>query len=141
MRYVCLKCGEIYIERMGCCPKASCCGEVMAVDELMIPTIIKLNDKGYMTDYCCSGHYYDKGGSPYIAFSRLIFDIFGEDNLRKLFKDLPEPWYIDEEDMENGFFCIRARMLDGMDDIKAFEYITDLNVELLEFVDTLPFIG
>jgi hypothetical protein len=141
MAYVCLECGEIYTERMERCPKASCYGEVAEVDELMIPTIIKLNDKGYITDYCCSGHFYDKCSSPYIMFSDFIFEIFDEEDIEKLFESLPEPWYIDEYDMENGHFCIRARMLDGMDDIKAFEYITDLNVELLEFVDALPFIG
>jgi hypothetical protein len=141
MAYVCLECGEIYTERMERCPKASCYGEVAEVDELMIPTIIKLNDKGYITDYCCSGHFYDKCSTPYIMFSECMFDTFSEKELVELFKDLPEPWYIDEHDCAPWNFCIRARMLDGMDDIKAFEYITDLNVELLEFVDTLPFIG
>lgn len=140
MAYVCLECGEIYTEKMERCPKASCYGEVAEVDELMMPIIIKLNDKGYITDYCCSGHFYDRN-VPYILFSYLVFEIFDEDELRKLFEGLPDPWYIDEGDANNGYFCIRARMLDGMSDVEALRYITDLNIKLLEFVDTLPFIG
>ena len=141
MAYVCLECGEIYNEKMGHCPKGSCYGEVAKVDELMIPTIIKLNDKGYMTNHCYSGHFYDKHVSPHILFSELIFDIFSEGELKKLFENLPEPWYIDERAMEKGYFYIEARMLDGMNDVERFKYITDLNIKLLEFVDGLPFIG
>ena len=140
MAYVCLECGEIYTEKMARCPKASCYGRVVEIDELMIPTIIALNDKGYVTDFCCSGHFYDRN-VPYIFFSPFIFEIFEEDELRELFKNLPEPWYIDEGDVDDGYFCIRARMLDGMSDIEAFKYITDLNIKLLEFVKELPFIG
>ena len=142
MAYVCLECNEIYVDKMERCPKASCgYGPVVEIDELMIPTIIALNDKGYETSYCCSGHFYDKCSAPYIAFSCDVIGTFGQDELEKLFKGLPEPWYVDEGDSPWPYFCIRARMLDGMDDVERFKYITDLNVKLLEFVDGLPFIG
>ena len=141
MAYVCLECNEIYTEKMGRCPKASCCGEVVEVDELMIPTIIALNEKGYVTDYCCSGHFYDKRSTPYIMFSECMFEAFSEKELVELFKDLPEPWYIDEYDCPPWNFCIRARMLDGMNDVETLEYIADLNIKLIKFVGQLPFIG
>ena len=74
----CLTCGEIYDDKLlslkvddwNFCPKASCIGRVIEVDELMLPTISELNNKGYYTCNCCSGHYYSNGGDNcYIMFN------------------------------------------------------------------------
>lgn len=49
------------------CPNASCgSSKVFDIDELMIPSIIKLNKKGYITTDCCSGHMYLP--EMYVAF-------------------------------------------------------------------------
>ena len=81
MAKFCLKCYEIFkIESMLSdkvnsfqhCPKYSCTGQVIEVDELMLPTIIELNKKGYYTKYCCSGHYYDRSPNGYIYFDKGI---------------------------------------------------------------------
>lgn len=61
MNTVCLSCYALghKIARFGSsyhkiCPK---CGKpVTEIDELITPTIIELNRKGYKTLYCCSGH-------------------------------------------------------------------------------------
>lgn len=74
---VCLTCYETYDTRFlhkpndyyeVCCPKLNCDGDVVELDELIAPTIILLNLKGYYTKYCCSGHWYDDCLSPYIYF-------------------------------------------------------------------------
>lgn len=41
------------------CPNAMCENYygLAGIDELMIEPIVKLNRKGYKTDYCCSGHF------------------------------------------------------------------------------------
>lgn len=73
----CLKCNEIYkMESLSTdkannfqhCPRFSCTGEVIEVDELILPVIIELNKKGYFTKHCCAGHYYDKAPNSYISF-------------------------------------------------------------------------
>ena len=50
--------GSLIKSEFGFCPKAQCGGELHVVDELLMPAIIELNKKGYITNYCCSGHYY-----------------------------------------------------------------------------------
>jgi len=54
--------GEIY------CPKYDCHGDIVELDELIAPTIILLNQKGYITKFCCSGHWYEMSSTPYIFF-------------------------------------------------------------------------
>jgi hypothetical protein len=57
MYSICNKCYEIYNNpKFAQCPKATCAGEVIHIDELMIPSIIALNKKGYPTSTCCSSH-------------------------------------------------------------------------------------
>lgn len=80
-KYLCLDCGEVYnSEQLNLspfiedilCPKSSCHGYLIEVDELLIPTIKLLNDKGYTTNYCCSGHYNNHNPRCYILFAEGI---------------------------------------------------------------------
>lgn len=66
MPFVCLDCFEIYENNIALiqtsnghiyCPKKTCYGEIIEVDELLLPTIILLNKKNYKTAYCCAGHF------------------------------------------------------------------------------------
>lgn len=79
--HVCLECYEIYkfsslnkrdfdLYEECQCPRVNCGGMVVEIDELIAPTIITLNQKGYITEYCCSGHWYKTKESfkPYIKF-------------------------------------------------------------------------
>lgn len=139
MAYLCLACNEIYTDKMERCPKASCgCDKVIEVDELMLPIIMELNEKGYATDSCCSGHFYDKYSTPYIMFSDCVFEDLNNEEIAELFSNLPDPWHIDEIAFRSGYFCIRARMLDGMNRTEMHKYIVNANIALLEFVDKLP---
>ena len=75
--HVCMSCYEVYDDfyarQFEFCPKAECFGgEVVPIDELMIPAIIELNKKGYYTEFCCSGHVYDVSAGGYIKFAEGI---------------------------------------------------------------------
>lgn len=86
MAYLCLKCYKVieervitkarimhYTDKMGyyyVCPYTKCQGEVVWIDELMVPIIIALNKKGYKTEYSCSGHSYQENPNCYIMFSK-----------------------------------------------------------------------
>jgi len=51
----------------GTCPK--CKSYAVEVDDLILPTIIELNKKGYTTKYCCSGHMDNELVGTYILFT------------------------------------------------------------------------
>ena len=84
---VCLSCWEVfekdimnptYAGQMWC-PKKSCGGVVVVdIDECLIPVIKLLNQKGYFTEYCCSGHFWDSNpesgfyGGAYISFDECV---------------------------------------------------------------------
>jgi hypothetical protein len=90
MSYVCLNCWEVYdntVEKMKIntytengllmptifCPKSDCAiGNIVEIDELYIPVIKYLNEKGYMTKYCCSGHIYSSCTESYIVFHESV---------------------------------------------------------------------
>jgi hypothetical protein len=73
LEYVCMSCYRIFDNRnlkvwneQFICPVKECLGEVIELDEMITPTIIMLNKKGYMTSYCCAGHIDKNCG--YISF-------------------------------------------------------------------------
>ncbi len=52
------------------CPISQCEGKIIEVDENILPTIIQLNKKGYLTTASCSGHSW--GGSTIITFDPIV---------------------------------------------------------------------
>lgn len=65
---VCLDCYELfdkervkfdYYDDWNYCPKLNCSGDLVEIDELFVPVIIELNKKGYITEFCCSGHIHE----------------------------------------------------------------------------------
>ena len=97
--YVCLECWQVFDYRIvpnlgegGYCPVKGCLGEIIDLDENFIAVIKTLNEKGYETFGCCSGHIWDYGvpGSArsYIAFQPYIKK--GE------LEPLPKGWKIRE---------------------------------------------
>ncbi len=53
-------------------PCGNCGSKLVKIDELYIVIIKILNQKGYTTTYCCSGHTYDKLPQSYILFGEGI---------------------------------------------------------------------
>lgn len=92
MPYMCLTCFQIYddsIEKTKTiyrgknnewievisCPKADCLtGEVVYIDELILPVIKLLNEKGYRTKHCCSGHIYNENDC-YVIFEAYVKEL------------------------------------------------------------------
>ena len=139
MSYMCMGCYEVYDRPLGYCPKPSCYCEVVEVDEMMLPTIKILNEKGYPTTYCCSGRLYDNGCNIYVAFHSLLLDVFKKDEIMELFKDLPSEWKLTFN--QNDGFSIQHMMdytLREKDDVALYEEIVNVNLSLLKFVKTLP---
>ncbi|MED1125399.1 hypothetical protein [Bacillus atrophaeus] len=54
------------------CPKRGCRGDVVEIDDILVPTIILLNQKGYYTESCCSGHLEDLTRTSYIIFNEVV---------------------------------------------------------------------
>ena len=71
MAHICLDCYNVFNIKSERCPIAKCGGEIIEVDELFVDTIIILNQKGYYTKYCCSGHTY-KTDNSYIYFHNFV---------------------------------------------------------------------
>lgn len=136
MAYLCLDCYETYKTDLSNCPKTSCNGHIVEIDELMLPIIMLLNQKGYITEHCCSGHIYDDCCYPYVIFDSYLNEIFDENELKDLFKELPAPWHIESGDWYNRM-TLRCH-IENKDMVKFQKMICDANLKLLEFVDTLP---
>ena len=84
--FLCTNCWEAYSEDFEMCPKKSCnWGEVVNIDDDLVPIIVELNKKGYITQMCCSGHVYEGSGNPrprtFISFEPFI--------TKKLFPNFP----------------------------------------------------
>ena len=134
---ICLDCGEIYdLKRLNqnensnkFCPKSSCNGIIVHIDELMIPIIKKLWELGYDTNYCCSGHAVENIIGSYISFGEYTNDT--------IFDNLPKSWKV-QKNGEN--FSIYAKKFDfNADNLiekqkKIFKLITDL----MNWVEKLP---
>lgn len=109
------------------CPNAKCLDtKLFEVDELMARPIQILNQKGYKTRFCCSGHSYEKyevtGNIPYIMF----------DGLYK-FPNLPKKWSQDfRTDFSRKFDKITTLQTNCRD-----KYIYMRNLE--HWVDKLPY--
>lgn len=76
--FLCNCCGTVFdgniIKNSNCfyttnCPISTCCGIIFECDEEMLVPISILNEKGYITEFCCSGHIYDTSNSGYIMFA------------------------------------------------------------------------
>ena len=115
-KLLCLKCGEIYDKDLisltpneySFCPKSSCIGEVIEVDDMILHAIKILNDKGYITKYCCSGHAENKPPNGYIMFEDFINlescperfkfeDRYGSTIIRSTFESVD--YYVDSQNI------------------------------------------
>lgn len=98
MPNVCLGCWEMYRISLDYCPKKSCYAcPVVEIDELMYPIIKILNDKGYATDNCCSGHVYHNSHSAYISFGDFIQEELDTHEIERLFTNLPKGWKAEKD--------------------------------------------
>lgn len=123
-KMLCLGCGEIYDKEMikelygdRYCPKMECRGVVplIEIDELMIYPIKIINEKGWSTKGCCSGHLYNSYVSAYIYFDEEFWPEI----------EPPEYWYWDEN------------FLRTTDIIKSYFDLVDRQKYLFKFIQSL----
>jgi hypothetical protein len=101
--YLCSLCWESYDHDLEYCPKKSCQGgNVVYIDDDLVPVVVELNEKGYMTQYCCSGH----AGSEVVDPSTYI--MFVPQIKKELFTNLPAGFKL-ENAKEDDPVVIRAR--------------------------------
>ena len=82
MGYICLSClNEFNKEELSFndkygnyrykCPIKKCSSyDMVEIDDLILPIIKILNQKGYKTEYCCSGHLTERDTNTYIVFDK-----------------------------------------------------------------------
>jgi hypothetical protein len=143
MSYVCLNCWQVYdnsIEKLKTtinsmhelqeiifCPKTECSvGEVVSIDELYLPIIKLLNEKGYSTKYCCSGHVYNKIPDTYIVFKEDITDL----------PSIPEGSKVEIEDSIKIYYSYP----EGLNEIDLYSYILDYASKVMKWAIELPII-
>lgn len=130
MFYMCTVCHQA-IRRSRTPKMCKECGleyTYVEIDEMMIPVIKILNDKGYYTEHCCSGHYTDNATSTYIQFSRdIMMPING----------LPDMF----EWEEPNYFGVILRLKKCYQNVSNPQRIINIHkaiIQLIEWADSLP---
>ena len=96
------------------------------VDDKIAESIIKLNNKGFETAMCCSGHPDEKEITPYVMFTRFVS--YG-------IEYIPFGWIVDERFKE---LVIRRVFTDEEKEIFTKEQLIDIAAkELDNWVDSL----
>ena len=97
------------------------------VDDKIAESIIKLNNKGYETAMCCSGHPDEEEIVPYVMFTKFVS--YG-------IEYIPYAWVIDKRFEE---LVIRRYFTSEEKEIFTKEQLVDIAArELDNWVDSLP---
>ena len=97
------------------------------VDGKIAESIIKLNNKGYETAMCCSGHPDEEEIIPYVMFNKFVSHII---------EYIPHTWVIDKRFEE---LVIRRYFTSEEKEIFTKEQLIDIAAkELDNWVDSLP---
>ncbi len=135
--HVCMDCFEIYdikyLHRKSdytyvdaVCPKKNCHGDVVELDEMIAPAVIELNRKGYFTDFCCSGHWYNEGIHTYLVF----------EDAECVPDTLPKGFFLETKNDKYAIFPKNNSEIE--DECKKHLYIMKLNHNLTEWAFSLP---
>lgn len=144
MAYMCLACSEIYNDYFDVCPKANCNGgvdgpeDIIYVDDMFAPVLAELNKKGYQIDYAEFGNPNNSMTNyPEVIFSDYFWDILGDVETTKLFKNLPYPWQFKIEDGHPIIYCC----LFGKDSMERYSRLLESHMTLLHFVKNLDYLN
>lgn len=115
------------------CPNAQCEHTLIQIDEIMIPTIMMLNEKGYETKFCCSGHFYRDVIDCYIKFTEEVINIISKSIEYNLIDPLPEEFYVYVNCIRNKReYWAKTKYVDISSNEAAdrIKYVTKLNNKL-----------
>jgi hypothetical protein len=112
------------LEPYSPCPILHCGGKVVDIDDNILQTIIQLNEKGYPTAFCCTGHTW--GNEPYIVFDDSV-NINAFPNLPKAFNSEITP---------NGALRI-YKSIPANSSIDTQKLLMEAAIDLIEWSDRL----
>lgn len=115
------------------CPKRGCRGDVVEIDDILVPTIILLNQKGYYTESCCSGHLEDLTRTSYIIFNEVVEKLPTVPNGFRLSAMLTE------EGQKR--LTIAKPIGPSPDSVHVFQDILTTALQIYGWALTLPFVG
>ncbi|MDP2886565.1 MAG: hypothetical protein Q8P51_16270 [Ignavibacteria bacterium] len=136
---VCLSCWDVFDQEFfphgmsegAWCPKKSCLGQVADIDECLIPAIQTLNEKGYYTVECCSGHFWDNDRIGRTGWYVLFDEWLEESDFGKL----PDEFAMETSD--KGRVTI-SRRFQNDDPVGLHMEILKSSVRLTEWARDLP---
>jgi hypothetical protein len=113
-----------------------CGGELVEIDENFIEAIILLNEKGYYTDFCCSGHPNAKDcHDAYISFeSDVILPYLPTEYLY----DKDRYSHIDFSELNIDHFAIRIEFEEQKNLVKLQKEILESAINVLDWAISLP---
>lgn len=113
------------------CPKRGCWGEIQEVDDVILPTIVELNKKGYYTESCCSGHLEDTIGA--LCYIRFLPGVYIDES------KIPEGFslsYLEDEETDLKSIILE-RMIPLMDQETSFARILAIGLDLFVWAKSL----
>jgi hypothetical protein len=132
---LCIRCYNILVDdyKDEFCPLRECQGEVINIDENILPAIVELNKKNYRTNFSCSGHPTRAYLDCYISFDEGIS-----------FESAPEGFELKKLQDNNLVIhhVIRKNIWDeewaliSMED--RIKTIADINISILKWAKSLP---
>lgn len=122
------------------CPE---CGTISnpapLLDADIYPTIKILNEKGYYTDYCCSGHrddtYADSTSYAYISFGPVSKMAEMSGLYKNISENLPESWYLDKK---CGFGGVCDHIIRVVEDVQNNDPDKKYLEDILNWAKQLP---
>lgn len=131
----CFECNNVFHNLSGLkagdyCPLKGCDNIIEDIDENYLPIIQILNEKGYITTYCCSGHFCTWYSTAYISFGHIV--------KKELLSDLPSDFIIEENQDEDGKFIVIRAKYNIDDQRERHKRILELTLSLLNWAINLP---
>jgi hypothetical protein len=126
---ICFKCNTLFESYFDIgfekgCPIKDCFGDVVEIDDNIFHPVRTLNEKGYITAFCCSGNLWKS--NPYIVFD----DIVNKD----CFCDYPNNFVQDE----SGSRVVIRRPINSIEVLERQKELNEATYSLLEWAEKLP---